>query len=137
MKIVRNNGEIVVKPAGLGFDPVDPAALYGGASVQEAAALFDRVLENRCTEEQKNVVLANTAVAIQVADPDKSFETAVQVARESLVEWTRAWPTSVVLLNSNKDDRYTDRHFRCGYSADHCDGQAPGSRCQTAKWCPH
>ena len=84
MKIVRNNGEVVVKPAGLGFDPVDPAALYGGTSVQEAAALFDRVLENRCTEEQKNVVLANTAVAIQVADPGKSFEAAVQVARESL-----------------------------------------------------
>lgn len=84
MKIVRNTGEVVLKPAALGFDPVDPAELYGGGTVQEAADLFDRVLENRCTEAQKHVVLANAAVAMQVVNPSLSFEAAVAQAREAL-----------------------------------------------------
>jgi len=52
--------------------------------VEKASALFDNVLQNTCTEAQKNVVLANSAVAIQVICPEMSFTDAVAQSRESL-----------------------------------------------------
>jgi anthranilate phosphoribosyltransferase len=84
MKIVSNAGEKVLKACDLGFETIKPEELYGGDTVEKASALFDRVLENRCTESQKNVVLANSAVAIQVINPALSFSEAVAQARESL-----------------------------------------------------
>jgi anthranilate phosphoribosyltransferase len=84
MKIVRNSGEVVVKPSDLGFAMADPKELYGGDTIEKAAELFDSVLGNTCTDSQKNVVLANTAVAIQVLEPTLSFSDAVAIARESL-----------------------------------------------------
>ncbi|MDP4276972.1 MAG: anthranilate phosphoribosyltransferase [Bacteroidota bacterium] len=84
MKIITNTGHKVVKAADLGFESVRPEELYGGDTVEKAAALFDSILENRCTEAQKNVVLANSAVAIQVILPEISFADAVAQARESL-----------------------------------------------------
>jgi len=84
MKIVRNSGEEVVKPADLGFQTVKPEELFGGETIEKASILFDNVLNNTCTAAQKNVVLANSAVAIQVIDPKLSFADAVAIARESL-----------------------------------------------------
>jgi anthranilate phosphoribosyltransferase len=84
MKIVRNSGEEVVKPSDLGFETANPSELYGGDTIEKAALLFDSVLNNTCTDSQKNVVLANAAVAIQVIDPALSFSDVVGIARESL-----------------------------------------------------
>jgi anthranilate phosphoribosyltransferase len=84
MKIIRNSGEEVVRPADLGFKTVAQEDLYGGDTVEKASALFDNVLQNTCTEAQKNVVLANSAVAIQVICPEMSFTDAVAQSRESL-----------------------------------------------------
>jgi len=84
MKIIRNSGEEVVKPYDLGFGTVKPEDLFGGDTVEKASSIFDNVLENTCTEAQKNVVLANSAIAIQVIHPEMSFADAVDQARESL-----------------------------------------------------
>jgi anthranilate phosphoribosyltransferase len=84
MKIVRNSGEEVVRPADLGFPEANPLELYGGDTVEKASDLFDSVLNNSCTISQKNVVLANAAVAIQVIEPNLCFSDAVETARESL-----------------------------------------------------
>lgn len=84
MKIIRNSGEKVVRPADLGFAPANAEELFGGDTVQKASEIFDSVLENRCTESQKNVVLANSAVAIQIIKPEISFQDAVSEAREAI-----------------------------------------------------
>jgi len=84
MKIIRNSGEEVVKPSDLGFKTIRPEELFGGDTIEKASALFDNVLNNTCTEAQKNVVLANSAVAIQVICPELSFAEAVDQARASL-----------------------------------------------------
>ncbi|MCX6308795.1 MAG: anthranilate phosphoribosyltransferase [Bacteroidia bacterium] len=84
MKIVRNSGEEVVKPSDLGFQKVKPEELFGGETVEKASELFDSVLNNSCTDAQKNVVLANSAVAIQVVEPTLGFADAVAIARESM-----------------------------------------------------
>jgi len=84
MKIIRNSGEEVVRPSDLGFETLRQEELYGGDSVEKASEIFDNVLQNKSTEAQKNVVLANSAVAIQVIRPELSFADAVAEARQSL-----------------------------------------------------
>ena len=49
--------------------------LYGGTTVQEAAAIFSSVLQGKGTETQTNVVIANTQLALMCYYPEKSRET--------------------------------------------------------------
>lgn len=84
-KVATNNYERVFSPADLGFVPATPEELVGGANEDEAAEIFDAVLENRVLPAQKNVVLANAAFGIQVMEKGrKSIEECVEIARESI-----------------------------------------------------
>lgn len=84
-KVATNNYERVFSPADLGFVPATPEELVGGANEDEAAEIFDAVLENRALPAQKNVVLANAAFGIQVMEQGKkSIEECVEIARESI-----------------------------------------------------
>lgn len=84
-KVATNNYERVFSPADLGLVPATPEELVGGANEDEAAEIFDAVLENRALQAQKNVVLANAAFGIQVMEKGKkSIEECVEIARESI-----------------------------------------------------
>ena len=84
-KVATNNYERVFSPADLGLVPATPEELVGGANEDEAAEIFDAVLENRALPAQKNVVLANAAFGIQVMEKgQKSIEECVEIARESI-----------------------------------------------------
>ena len=84
-KVATNNYERVFSPADFGFVPATPEELVGGANEDEAAEIFDAVLENRALPAQKNVVLANAAFGIQVMEKGrKSIEECVEIARESI-----------------------------------------------------
>lgn len=84
-KVATNNYERVFSPVDLGFVPATPEELVGGANEDEAAEIFDAVLENRALPAQKNVVLANAAFGIQVMEKgQKSIEECVEIARESI-----------------------------------------------------
>ena len=84
-KVATNNYERVFSPADLGFVPATPEELVGGANEDEAAEIFDAVLENRALPAQKNVVLANAAFGIQVMEKgQKSIEECMEIARESI-----------------------------------------------------
>ena len=84
-KVTTNNYERVFKPQDLGFLPAKPEELVGGATEEEAAAIFDAVLENRALEAQKNITLANAAFGIQVLEKGaKTIEECVEIARESI-----------------------------------------------------
>ncbi len=84
-KVATNNYERVFSPADLGFVPATPEELVGGANEDEAAEIFDAVLENRALPAQKNVVLANAAFGIQVMEKGrKSIEECVEIASESI-----------------------------------------------------
>ena len=62
-----------------------PEELVGGATEEEAAHIFDSVLENRALPAQKNIVLANAAFGIQVLEKgQKSIEECIEMARESI-----------------------------------------------------
>ena len=84
-KVTTNNYERVFSPADLGFDIAKPEELVGGATEDEAAEIFDSVLENRALPAQKNIVLANAAFGIQVLEKgQKSIEECIDIARESI-----------------------------------------------------
>lgn len=84
-KVTTNDYERVFKPADLGFDIARPEELVGGATEEEAAQIFDAVLQGTALQAQKNIVMANAAFAIQVLEKGKkSIEECIDVARESL-----------------------------------------------------
>jgi anthranilate phosphoribosyltransferase len=83
-KIINNHSEHIYTPEMLGFERVNPAELYGGDTPQQAAQIFDKVLNNTASEAQKNVVVVNAAVAIQTIDPKLDLETCIAQAEASL-----------------------------------------------------
>jgi anthranilate phosphoribosyltransferase len=70
-KVTTNNYEKIFSPQSLGFDLAKPEEIVAGANEEEAAAIFDSVLENRALPAQKNIVLANAAFGIQVLERGK------------------------------------------------------------------
>ncbi len=84
-KVTTNDYERVFSPSDLGFDIAKPEELVGGATEEEAAAIFDAVLENRALPAQKNIVLANAAFGIQVLEKGKKdIDECIAIARESI-----------------------------------------------------
>ncbi len=84
-KVTTNDYERVFKPADLGFQTARPEELVGGATEEEAAEIFDKVLQGTALPAQKNIVLANAAFAIQVLEKgQKPIDECVAIARESL-----------------------------------------------------
>jgi anthranilate phosphoribosyltransferase len=83
-KIFSRNQEYLAEPNIFVEGKVGFEQIYGGETIAEAAKIFTNVLENTCTEAQKNVVLANAAIALQTAQPTKSLEECKAQAKESL-----------------------------------------------------
>jgi anthranilate phosphoribosyltransferase len=84
-KVMTNHYERIFHPTDLGFHIIKPDELVAGATEDEAAQIFDSVLENRCLPGQKEVVLANAAFGIQVLEQGKkSIEECIEIARESI-----------------------------------------------------
>ena len=100
-RFVSNLTEDNLSPADFGFLPVSPEELYGGETVEAAAAIFRSVLEGTGTTAQKNVVVANTALGIQCIHPWKLLVDCVAEAWESL-ESKRALKAFQKLIELNK-----------------------------------
>ncbi len=84
-KVVSNNRELVVSPSELGFETLHQEQLRGGDTIEDAAKIFKNVLENKATEAQHSVVLANSAFAIQTLRSDYSYEECKAIALESII----------------------------------------------------
>ena len=84
-KVTTNQYERIFSPHDLGFDIAKPEELQAGADEEEAARIFDSVLENRALPAQKDIVLANAAFGIQVLEGGKKdIEECIAIARESI-----------------------------------------------------
>ena len=84
-KITSNHLEQIFSPSDLGLHVAKPDELVAGASEEEAAAIFDSVLENRCLPAQKEIVMANAAFGIMTLEQGKKdiFE-CLEIAKESI-----------------------------------------------------
>jgi len=100
-KIITNNYEKLFKPSDIGLNIADAKDLQGGETKEEAAKIFDSVLENNSKFDHKEVVMANAAFAIQTLDPQKEINECVAMARES-IESGKAFETlkKFIQLNS-------------------------------------
>ena len=83
-KVMTNLYETIYQPADLGFELAPREELFGGRTPEDAACIFDNVLENRGTKAQEDCVLINASFAIQAIEPARSIEECVALARESL-----------------------------------------------------
>jgi anthranilate phosphoribosyltransferase len=84
VKVIKPAGEYTLSPTDFGYTTIDGNAISGGQTTQEAAALFLRILKGEGTPAQNNVVIANAALGLQMANPNASLEDAVAASTESL-----------------------------------------------------
>ncbi|MBI3512299.1 MAG: anthranilate phosphoribosyltransferase [Bacteroidetes bacterium] len=83
-KIFRNNGEEILFPISFGMEKLLPSDLLGGATPAAASEIFMNVLENKATVAQKNVVIANAALALECLGIEKDRSAAVEKAKEAI-----------------------------------------------------
>lgn len=84
-KISTPRGEQLLTPEEIGLTTIDGAELYGGDTVEEAASIFDKVLDAAATQAQLDCVAANAAVALTTLDPSLTLTDAIAQARESIL----------------------------------------------------
>ena len=84
-KLFTKDNEQLITPEELGLKRVEQSEIYGGNSVEEAAKIFISILKGNGTEAQNNAVLVNAAFALKTINKNKSFETAFEESKESLV----------------------------------------------------
>lgn len=82
-KVVSNNSEALFGPEALGLDTIRQEAIFGGDTVEDAAAIFKLIIDGEGTEAQNNVVCANAGLAIATSK-QISHKEGFDMAQESL-----------------------------------------------------
>lgn len=83
-KMITNKKEQLIEPEAFGFKRFRQEDLFGGATTEDSAKIFTNVLENKATEAQTQVVLANAGLGIWCAKPSLKPEEAIAEAKESI-----------------------------------------------------
>lgn len=83
-KTLGNTGERIITPEQFGFSEIDPKALWGGDTVEEAAKIFVDIINGNGTSGQNSIVLANASLAIKTYFPQKNFTETLEMAKDSL-----------------------------------------------------
>ena len=99
-KVATSTTETIYTPESIGFNRYCEQDLDGGKSPDEAARIFDRVLQGEPTPAQADCVIANAAFAIRVIEPEKSLADCIALARESM-ESGRALKTLKMFVELN------------------------------------
>ena len=99
-KVATSTTETIYTPESIGFNRYCEQDLDGGKSSDEAARIFDRVLQGEATPAQTDCVIANAAFAIRVIEPEKSLADCIALARESM-ESGRALKTLKMFVELN------------------------------------
>lgn len=99
-KVATSTTETIYTPESIGFNRYCEQDLDGGKSPDEAARIFDRVLQGEATPAQADCVIANAAFAIRVIEPEKSLADCIALARESM-ESGRALKTLKIFVELN------------------------------------
>jgi anthranilate phosphoribosyltransferase len=83
-KVVMAEKEKLFTPEMLGLERCTEEELFGGNTPEEAAHIFDAVLDGTASAGRRNCVAVNAAFAIHVIHPDKPVAVCLDEARESL-----------------------------------------------------
>jgi len=85
VRLINSKEELLVNPTYFGERQLAPDQIFGGDTIGSAAEIFRTVISGKGTMAQNAVIQANSALAIQCYDPNKSIENCVAEARESLL----------------------------------------------------
>lgn len=77
-------GEKDFLPQDLGFETISPNEIDGGNTIETAADIFIQILKGNGTKAQVNVVVANSAFAIQTQKPELTLKQCIVMATDSL-----------------------------------------------------
>ena len=99
-KMIGNTKEEIIEPESIGFDTLKQHEITGGSSIEDAAKTFMNVLNDKATDAQKNVVIANSAMAINCIQPESSIEDCINQASLS-IESGKALTSFKTLLSIN------------------------------------
>ena len=83
-KVITNQGESIKTPEQLGRRTVLQSDIYGGATVEESAKLFVRILSGDGSWAQNAVVLSNAAMGLYCTGNYASYDDAYEAAVQSL-----------------------------------------------------
>ncbi len=83
VKIISNKSEKILDPIDFNSKILDPKSIKGGKSVSDSAKIFMNILNNKGTNPQNNVAIANSGVAISTVE-GTSIEDGIKKAKESL-----------------------------------------------------
>lgn len=84
-KVINNQGENYFSVEELGFQACQAEEISGGDTVEQAAKIFQQIIQGKGTSTQNDVVLTNAAFAIKTFHPEKSFADCYYEAEESLL----------------------------------------------------
>lgn len=84
VKLITNQAESLADPSWFGLPRYRQEDIFGGNTISEAAAIFMDILENKGTQAQEDVVIANAALAIQCFDQSKDIRNCVEEAKNAL-----------------------------------------------------
>lgn len=83
-KCIGNASEKTYEPFDFGYDYIKREQLNAGSTIEEAAKIFVNVLSNKATEEQKRVVVINSALAMNCYNSKKSLLDCIEICNETI-----------------------------------------------------
>ena len=84
VKVYSQKGETTLSPRHFGFSRLTNESLRGGVSIKENAKIFQAILKNEASHQQKNVVLANAGLVLSMVKNISILE-GVALAKETLI----------------------------------------------------
>ena len=82
--ISSNSGEYILTNEALKIPRYEPDQILGGDSIEDAVKIFTNVLDNKGSNAQKDVVIANAALGIDCLKSEPDLEGSLTEARDSL-----------------------------------------------------
>ena len=82
-KMIDHRNESILSPQDIGLPNLKQKQLYGGSTIEDSAKIFEQVLHGNGTKAQNAVVLANSGMALSIAENLTPTE-GVEKAREAL-----------------------------------------------------
>jgi anthranilate phosphoribosyltransferase len=100
-KVITRTTDRIIQPADLQLPDYAAGQLSGGSSAAEALQIFMAVLQNKATDAQRDVVIANAGLALRACYPARSIEDCLGMARQS-IESGSALKAFNTLMEMNK-----------------------------------
>ena len=100
-KVITRTMDRIIQPADLQLPLYSAKQLSGGSSATKAMQIFMAVLQNKATDAQRDVVIANAGLALQACYPGQSIEDCLDMARQS-IESGSALKAFHTLMEMNK-----------------------------------